>query len=136
LSHFGEEPIMSSTIPEKYAPYIAGLVARERQRRRRLRERAAQAMVVARQAADFLRQHYPVTRIRVFGSVLRPERFHERSDIDLAVEGLPDKDYLRAWALLNGSSPELKHDFEIDLVDPNGCLAYIWETVEREGIDI
>ena len=124
----------AETPAEKYAPYIAGLVARDRRRRRRLKERAAQAFEVARQAADLLRRHYPVTRVRLFGSTLRPERFHERSDIDLAVDGLPSKDYLRAWALLNGT--ELKSGFEIDLVAQDECLPYIWKAVEREGIDI
>jgi predicted nucleotidyltransferase len=126
----------ASIQPSKYASYITGLVARERQRRRRLRERATQAMEVARQAANLLRQHYDVTRVRLFGSVLRPEHFHERSDIDLAVEGLPPEAYLRAWALLNGSSPDFKCDFEIDLVDRHDCLPYIWEAVEREGVDL
>ena len=126
----------ASTQHGKYAPYIAGLVARERRRRRRLRGRATLAMEVARQAADLLRQHYDVTRVRLFGSVLRPEYFHERSDIDLAVEGLPPEAYLRAWALLNGSSPDFKCDFEIDLVDRHDCLPYIWEAVEREGVDV
>lgn len=118
--------------PSKYASYIAGLVARERQRRRWLRERAVQAMEVAHQAADVLRQHYTVTRIRVFGSVLQPKYFHERSDIDLAVEGLPPEAYLRAWALLNGPGIE----FEIDLVTPEECRPAIWESVEREGVDL
>ena len=121
---------------DKYAPYIAGLVARERQHRRDLRERATQAMTVARQGADFLRRHYPVTRVRVFGSLLQPERFHEHSDIDMAVEGLPPKDYLRAWSLLNGGSPELKHDFEIDLVTPENCRPAIWNSIEHEGGDL
>ena len=117
-----------------YSPYIIGLVARERQRRKRRHQRAEQAMDIAHQAAALLRKHYPVTRIRIFGSVLKPHRFYEWSDIDLAVEGLPPKDYLRAWALLNGA--ELKSEFEIDLVVQNECLPYIWEVVEQEGIDI
>lgn len=121
-----------NTQHSEYAPYIAGLVARERQRRRRLHRRALQAMEAARQAAALLRQHYKVTRVRVFGSVLRPERFHERSDIDLAVEGLPAEAYLRAWALLNGPGIE----FEIDLVTPEECRPAIWESVEREGVDL
>lgn len=116
----------------EYAPYIAGLVARERQRRRRLRQRAAQAMEVARRSATLLRQHYKVTRIRVFGSVLEPERFYEHSDIDLAVEGLPADAYLRAWALLNGPGIE----FEINLITPEECRPVIWESVEREGVDL
>jgi len=57
----------------KYAPYMAGRVARER---RRWRERAAQAMEVARQAAALLRAHYPVTRVRVFGSANDRAEYH------------------------------------------------------------
>ncbi len=117
---------------EEFAPYIAGLVQRERVRRRQLRERAAQALEAARAAADLLRQHYGATRVRLFGSALHPERFHERSDVDLAVEGLAPQDYLRAWARLNGSDAE----FEVDLVDSRDCTSYIWEAVEREGVDL
>ena len=117
---------------DKYTPYIAGLVKRERQRRFRQQERAERAREVAGRAASLLRQHYPVKRVRLFGSVLYPERFHEHSDIDLAVEGLPDKSYLRAWALVNG--PGL--DFEINLITPEECRPAIWASVEQEGIDL
>jgi predicted nucleotidyltransferase len=126
----------TDSLHRKYAPYIAGLVKRERQRRRQLRKRAEQAMKVARQAAALLRQHFNVKRVRLFGSVLYPERFHEQSDIDLAIEGLPARDYLKAWALLNGGSPDFEHDFEIDLIDRDDCLPYIWRAVEQEGFEV
>ena len=109
---------------DEFAPYIAGLVRRERARRRRMRQRATQALEAARAAADLLRRRYGATRVRLFGSVLHPERFHERSDVDLAVEvgqapttraqdrkfhersdvdlaveGLAPQDYLSAWAV-------------------------------------
>lgn len=121
---------------EKYKPYIEGLVAREKQRRQRRRQRAAEAMEVARQAAQLLRARYNVRRIRVFGSVLHPDHFHERSDIDLAVEGLSPQDFLKAWGMLNGGSPEINSDFEIDLVTPEECRAAIWDSVQREGVDV
>ena len=117
---------------DEFAPYIAGLVQRERARRRRMRERATQALEAARTAAALLRRRYGATRVRLFGSVLHPERFHERSDVDLAVEGLAPQDYLSAWAVVNGPDAA----FEIDLVDPRDCRPYIWEAVEREGVDI
>jgi len=117
---------------EEFAPYIAGLVQRERARRRSMRQRAERALAAARTAADLLRRRYGATRVRVFGSALHPERFHERSDVDLAVEGLSPVDYLHAWAVVNGPDAE----FEIDLIDPCDCSPYIWEAVEREGVDI
>lgn len=38
--------------------------------------------------------------VSVFGSILRPGRFGEDSDIDLAFEGLSDSDYFRAKCYL------------------------------------
>ena len=116
----------------EYAPYIAGLLARERERRRRMQLRRAEAMEVARKAATLLRQRFGVVRVRVFGSVLRPHRFHERSDIDLAVEGLPTGAYLKAWALLNGPGVE----FEIDLVTSDECRSAVWNGAMQEGVDV
>lgn len=124
---------VTETPQEKYKPYIDGLVEREQHRRQRLQRRAEEAMWVARRAADFLRNRYSVTRVRVFGSVLEPKYFHERSDIDLAVEGLPTDVYLQAWAFLNGGTPEINSTFEIDLVTPEECRPAIWASVEREG---
>jgi predicted nucleotidyltransferase len=121
----------SRTVNE-FAPYVAALVRRERARRRRMREQATQALEAARAAADLLRRRYGATRVRLFGSVLYPERFHEHSDVDLAVEGLVPLDYLSAWALVNGADSE----FEMDLIDPRDCSPYIWEAVEREGVDV
>lgn len=117
---------------DEFAPYIAGLVRRERLRRRRMRERATQALEAARAAADLLRRRYGATRVRLFGSVLHPERFHERSDVDLAVEGLAPQDYLSAWASLNGPGGE----FEIDLITPDMCRPAIWKSAEREGVEL
>jgi len=124
---------LSGAVNEKaneFAPYIAGLVQRERARRQQQRERAARALEAARAAADLLRQRYGVTRVRVFGSVRHPERFHERSDIDLAVEGLASIDYLRAWALVNYPGSE----FKIDLVTE--CRPAIWQRAEQEGVEL
>ncbi|MDY7080697.1 MAG: hypothetical protein SXV54_27770 [Chloroflexota bacterium] len=121
-----------SRAADEFAPYIAGLVRRERSRRRRMRKRATQATEAARAAADLLRQRYGATRVRLFGSALYPGRFHERSDVDLAVEGLAPQDYLNAWALVNGPGGE----FEIDLVTPDMCRPAIWKSAEREGVEL
>jgi len=54
------------------------------------------AFRVAQVAAQLLRERYGVSRVRVFGSLVHAERFHEGSDIDLAVEGLEAADYWEA----------------------------------------
>ncbi len=49
------------------------------------------------QALEILKK-YGAKRIILFGSLQRGERFHRRSDIDLAVSGIPFKNFLRAGA--------------------------------------
>lgn len=39
---------------------------------------------------EALHRHLPGLRVWLFGSILEPERFHAASDIDLAVEDLPE----------------------------------------------
>jgi predicted nucleotidyltransferase len=82
--------------PAKLAHYRATAQKRQQLAEQRLRERLTRANVVAQQAAAFLRQFYGVERIALFGSVAQPQRFHARSDIDLAVWGLDERCYYRA----------------------------------------
>ena len=93
-------------------------------------ERLARAWPVARQAAQLLRERYGVLRVRVFGSLLHPGRFHTDSDVDLAVEGLAVDDYWDALA----DVLFLDDEISVDLVDPDTCPADIWAKVEREGV--
>jgi uncharacterized protein len=118
--------------PTDYAPYIEGLVARERRKRQARQHRALLAREAAERVVDLLREEYEITRARLFGSALVAERFHERSDVDLAVEGLRPEFYLKAWDLINRSEPE----FVFDLVTPENVRSAIWQSVEEEGIDL
>lgn len=47
-----------------------------------------------------LKQEFGVTRIIVFGSLVK-HRFHPDSDIDIAAEGIPAADYFAAVAAVN-----------------------------------
>ena len=60
--------------------------ARERARKRQveLDERRQRAWEVARLAADLLKNEFGAPRVVLFGSLLRPQLFHARSDVDLA----------------------------------------------------
>lgn len=73
------------------------------------RARAASARVRAARAAlpaltKCLADEFGATSITLFGSLAAGEA-HERSDIDLAVEGLASEDYFRALASLLEVAP-------------------------------
>ena len=95
-------------------------------------DRLAHAWRVARRAARLLREQYGVLRVRVFGSLLHPERFHVGSDVDLAVEGLAVGDYWDAVA----DVLFLDDEVTVDLVDPDTCPPDIWAHIEHEGVDL
>jgi predicted nucleotidyltransferase len=97
-----------------------------------LEERLAHAWRTAHQAAHRLRERYRVSRVRVFGSLLHPNQFQARSDINLAVEGLAVHDYWDALADVLFLDAEIA----VDLVDAGACSPAVWAMVEREGVDL
>ena len=95
-------------------------------------ERLGRAWDTARLVAQILREEYGATRIVVFGSVAQRGWFSPRSDIDLAVWGIPANRFYRAVAAATGFS----RDFVIDLVDPDDCRPLLRQAIEVEGIDL
>lgn len=75
--------------------------------------RRRKARKLAKKCAKHLREKYGAGSVYLIGSTTFSGHFHPRSDIDLLVEGLPDKKYFTAlkdcWDL---ASP----DFELDLI--------------------
>jgi predicted nucleotidyltransferase len=57
-----------------------------------------EAYKIAQQCALFLKERFNVQNVYIFGSVIGDGVWHKRSDIDIAVEGLPSDTYFRAWA--------------------------------------
>jgi predicted nucleotidyltransferase len=106
---------MTAPSARDYTPYLK--YAREQAARRRadpqIAARRARAWEVARQIADFLRREYHPTQIIAFGSLVQAEMFGPHSDIDIAVEGIPWPEYLRAWNAVEERWPE----FKVDLID-------------------
>jgi predicted nucleotidyltransferase len=86
-------------------------------------------LALAQRAADVLHTEFGVSRVSLFGSVLRPGLFHERSDVDLAVWGLDERRYLRALAALL----DLEPDFSVDLVEFEHAQPGLQRLIEREG---
>lgn len=112
---------------------FAATALRRREARADAREaRRLRGLAVARAAAALLRQDFGAGRVIVFGSLLQPAVFDERSDIDLAVAGIADDKYFQAVAAVNG----LDSEFSVDLVEPESCRPVLRSIIEREGFDL
>lgn len=100
-------------------------VAREREARlARYRRAAAQAKMMGATLAE----RFPVSRIWLFGSILAPDRFDERSDVDIACQGLPPDRYFEAYGALEGQG-----GIPFDLVRIETCSEGLAERIRREG---
>jgi predicted nucleotidyltransferase len=112
-----------------YTPYVKHARQQATLRRQQSAARLERAWDVARQIAEFLRQKYQPTRIVAFGSIVHPEVFGLHSDIDIAVDGIPWPDYLRAWNDVEERFPE----FKVDLIDVGIVSEGMRERIEEEG---
>lgn len=112
------------------AEYRATYKKRQALAQEKLDERFDLAWETARRGAELLRTEFQVEKVVVFGSLTNRELFHLRSDIDLAVWGLPDKKYLRALGLLLDLSPE----FSVDLVPFKDATESLRKVIESEGV--
>jgi len=97
---------------------------RTAQARHQRREKAWEA---ARKAASFLKARYGATRVVVFGSLTQADRFHLRSDIDLAAWGVRVDDYFDAVAKML----DIGGDIEINLVAAEKCRPYLLKAIEQ-----
>ncbi|WP_068818824.1 nucleotidyltransferase family protein [Phormidesmis priestleyi] len=114
---------------DKMQGYISIAQRRSQSRLEQLVQRRAQGMEVSRKAANLLKQEFGVGRVVLFGSVLG-EDFHESSDLDPAVWGLPESLYFKAIARLEGLD-----GFAIDLVEAQHALPHIADAI-KNGIDL
>ena len=96
------------------------------------RRRLERGLAVAQDAADHLRGRFHIERAVIFGSLLRPEHFGDRSDVDLAVWGLAERDYWRAVAAVTSLDPEIT----VDLIAVEQAPPSLRERIEQEGREI
>lgn len=113
---------------ERYAPYIAGWKRKWARIVEERLDRARRAREAAVRCAAMLAEKHGAKRVWLFGSTLTPERFDERSDIDLAVEGV--KEIFGAWADCDRAAPGFEVDFVPmeDIVNPR-----LRETILERG---
>jgi predicted nucleotidyltransferase len=91
--------------------------------------RASEARKVADKLALELKGRFAAKKVVLFGSLARRE-FSGRSDIDLAVWGIPPGKFYRVVAFASGFSEV----WAIDLVDGEDCPESLLLNIEQEGI--
>lgn len=117
---------------EEMAIYRATARQRQLVDHQQLAARYHRAWDLARQAAGALRERFGVIRVMVFGSLVKEELFHGRSDIDLAVWGMDEKEYYRAVAHLLTLDP----DITVDLIMVEDAPDSLRECIENEGVPV
>ena len=96
-----------------------------------MKQRQKEGLEVAKKCANFLKEKYGVTKVILFGSLLNYEQMTPHSDIDLAVWGLPEKDYFKAVGFLL----EIADNFSIDLVEIQHARSYILSAI-NQGVEL
>jgi len=103
---------------------LARQASEQQMRAQRLRE-------IARACARRLVQDFGARKVYLFGSLLVDDLVHDRSDIDLVVEGLEGRLYFKAlqelWRLLPAG-------VELDLVLLESAWPGLAERVKTEGV--
>ncbi len=118
--------------PERMAVYQASARKREEQRRDRLYQRHHLGLAIASKGSELLKRDFAAKRVVLFGSMLSADRVHERSDVDLAVWGLPPEDYYRAVGQLLALEPEIS----VDLIEAELAPPRILQEIIDTGVEL
>ena len=114
----------------KYDSYIAGWQKRFGEQREKQQQRTIEMGKAAERCADLLANQFEVHRVYLFGSLAEGRVIHARSDIDLAVEGLPSHLYFKALSALWQLLPP---GVELDLVPWEDAYDSMKEKIKTQG---
>lgn len=112
---------------KQYHPFTAG----GREYSMLLIRKRDTARNVAASIARELVKRFGAHRVVLFGSAARGD-IHKKSDIDLAVWGIPPKDFYRAVAFASGYSKE----WRVDLVDAEDCRETLRYFILKDGVEL
>jgi predicted nucleotidyltransferase len=113
---------------ESIQPYIQAWKLRIARREKARKKRWQEARREAEALAKTLGKRYGADKVVLFGSVLDGDRFHEGSDIDLAVRGLRPERFFTAWNKLEEASP-----FRVNLVTLESCRTSLKARILTKG---
>jgi predicted nucleotidyltransferase len=85
-----------------------------------------------RRAAAILKTRYGAKRVVLFGSLAHGAWPFVDSDVDLAVEGLPDDVIWQAWRAVE----EIIGDRSVDLVEVETARESLRSAIERHGVPL
>lgn len=117
----------SEDLQNKYPLLFSG----DKHREEFIRKRFESAWEEAKKAAAIL-TNFGAGRVVVFGSLTDISSFTERSDIDLAVSGIPDEKFYAAVGAVTGAIK----GFKVDVLDMDDCKSRLKKAVERDGIEL
>jgi len=123
-------PTTFELTPEQISTYRRHAQQRRQQELPEIERRRERAWEAARMAARVLKQEFGVTRVVVFGSLVRDAGFTRWSDVDVAAWGLALEDTFRAIGVIM----DLDTEVPVNLVDVNTASPPLLEAIEREGI--
>lgn len=92
-----------------------------------------QAYIIAKRCAQLLKERFKVNDVYIFGSVVGNGVWHDRSDIDIAVEGLSPEDYIPA---LNAAIDLLPYGLKIDLFSLEDMPAELKNHIKSTSISL
>jgi len=111
--------------------YIDGWRQRAQQERQQTEARRQNAIHEARRIARFLSEIAGVSKVVGIGSAFDPERFSQRSDIDMVVFGLPPNAYFSTLGQIMAMTK-----FEVDLIPYESATALLKQRVAEEGVQL
>jgi predicted nucleotidyltransferase len=117
-------------MPE-YEAYIRSWQRRWKREKEADAAAAERALAIARRLARILVREYGATRVVLCGSLARGD-FQQGSDIDLAVEGIPDDRFFAAGAHVAREAGE----FEVDVVPLEAATEGYRRRLAEEGIPL
>jgi len=104
----------------------------EKRQAKQIESLRSYAMKKAKEAAILLKEKYGAKRVILFGSLCRKGYLHERSDLDLLVEGVKTADILRAgfeaWMVAE--------PFDVDIIPIEIAEEKIIKIAFEEGIEL
>ena len=118
-----------SLTPKEIESYRRAALLVKPKQRENVKARRLRAWQVARKAAKMLKTKFGVEKVMVFGSLVHPALFHERSDVDLAVWGLGGREYYRAVSVLLDIEPSIS----IDLIAFEDVRPALQQVILKEG---
>lgn len=85
-----------------------------------------------REAASLLKTHFGARRVVLFGSLAHAAWFMPDSDVDLAVEGVNDKDYWQAWRAIEA----IIGNRSVDLIAVEAASESLRRAIQRYGVEL